>query len=208
MLGEGTSAERCEALIGLGEAQRLVGDAAYRETLLEASRIAAALADPQLSANAALANSRGFNSVIGQVDQERLAAIERAIELDDRADAGRRARLLTLEAMELGWDKETERRSARIEEAIGLARETDDARTLGEVLRSVFYADWSPATLERRVAIAEELARCAAEVQDPALQWWALEIDRINSGEQGRLGHVQASSATRSDWPASWASRR
>ena len=36
------SAERCEALIGLGEAQLQTGDAAYRETLLEAARIASA----------------------------------------------------------------------------------------------------------------------------------------------------------------------
>ena len=36
LLGPGTTIERCEALIGLGDAQRLTGDAAYRETLLQA----------------------------------------------------------------------------------------------------------------------------------------------------------------------------
>ena len=44
LTGDVDSRERCEALIGLGEAQRQTGDAAYRETLLEASRIASALA--------------------------------------------------------------------------------------------------------------------------------------------------------------------
>ena len=60
LMGDADSPERCEALIGLGEAQRQTGDAAYRETLLEASRIASALADAELAARAALANSRGL----------------------------------------------------------------------------------------------------------------------------------------------------
>ena len=59
LIGDVDSAERCEALIGLGEAQLQSGEAAYRETLLEASRIASALADAELAARAALANSRG-----------------------------------------------------------------------------------------------------------------------------------------------------
>jgi hypothetical protein len=61
----------------LGEAQRQTGQAAYRETLLEASRIASALADAELAARAALANNRGDSSVMGELDEQRLGAIER-----------------------------------------------------------------------------------------------------------------------------------
>ena len=64
----------------------------------EASRIASELGDAELAARAALANSRGYSSVIGEVDEERLAAIERAIELDDPPHPARRARLLALQA--------------------------------------------------------------------------------------------------------------
>ena len=78
LTGDADSRERCEALIGLGEAQRQTGVAAFRETLLEASRIASELGDAELAARAALANSRGYTSVIGELDDERLAAIERA----------------------------------------------------------------------------------------------------------------------------------
>ena len=63
---------RSQALIGLGEAQRQSGDAAYRETLLEASRIASELGDAELAARAALANSRGNASTYGELDEERL----------------------------------------------------------------------------------------------------------------------------------------
>ena len=166
-------AERCEALIGLGEAQRQTGDAAYRQTLLEASRIASVLADGELATRAALANSRGYASVIGETDEQRLAAIERAIELDDPPHPVHRALLLALQAMELTWDPDFGRRWALADEAVALARESGDPRTLATVLRQAFFAYGSLQTLELRSAIAIELAECAARVQDPALQIWA-----------------------------------
>src|SRR5262249_2491608 len=79
LIGDDAGRERCEALIGLGDAQRQSGDPRYRETLLEASRIASEIADGELAAAAALVNNRGIASVIGDVDEERLAAIVRAI---------------------------------------------------------------------------------------------------------------------------------
>ena len=94
MLGPDEDAERCRTLIGLGEAQQLIGDAAYRTTLLDAARIASSLGDADLAADAALANTRGFNSLIGDLDDERVDAIGRALELDDGSDSGRRAKLL------------------------------------------------------------------------------------------------------------------
>ena len=60
LLGPVEDAERCRALIGLGEAQQLMGDPAYRTTLLDAARIASSLGDADLAAAAALANTRGF----------------------------------------------------------------------------------------------------------------------------------------------------
>src|SRR5207248_72368 len=64
--GETASIERCEALIGLGEAQKQMGDAEYRLTLLEACQLAYALGHAQLAADAALANTSGTYSVIGE----------------------------------------------------------------------------------------------------------------------------------------------
>ena len=137
LTGDLDSAERCEALIGLGEAQLQSGEAAYRETLLEASRIASARADAELAARAALANNRGVvSSAFGEIDAERLAAIDRAIELDDPPNRARRARLLAIKALELEWDPDFGMRRALAEEAVSLARATEDARTLAEVLRT------------------------------------------------------------------------
>ncbi len=48
--GGDETAERCDLLIGLGEAQRQTGEPAYRETLLEASRLASELGDADRAA--------------------------------------------------------------------------------------------------------------------------------------------------------------
>ena len=86
LLGPTEGADHCRALVGLGKAQQLTSDPAYRKTLLDASRIAATLQDAGPAAGAALANTRGFMSLIGDLDEERCDAIERALELDDCTD--------------------------------------------------------------------------------------------------------------------------
>jgi class 3 adenylate cyclase len=172
-IGDAEGRQRFEALIGLGEAQRQTGDAAYRATLLDAARIASELCDAERAAKAALANSRGYTSVVGARDEERLAAIARAIELDEPRDPVRRAQLLALEAMELSWDLNLARRTALADEAMTLARAAADAGALAAVLQRAFFGIWSPETLELRRSIAAEFADCAATLGDPALAYWA-----------------------------------
>jgi class 3 adenylate cyclase/tetratricopeptide (TPR) repeat protein len=175
----GNEREQCEALIGLGEAQRQLGEAAYRETLLAASSLASEIGDPELAAEAALANSRGSYSVIGEVDTERVAAIERALELDDPPVPARRARLLALEAQEIEWTGEQQRRRDLADEALSLARGAGDARALGSVLLNAYYAYWSPETLAQAAAVADELAVSVDTIGDPALAFWS-HIAQLN----------------------------
>jgi class 3 adenylate cyclase len=185
-------AERCEALIGLGEARLQTGDAAYRETLLEAARIASALADAELAARAALANNRAaVSSTFGELDRQRLAAIDAAIELDDPPDRGRRARLLALKALELEWDPDFGLRRTLAEEAISLARATEDPRTLTEVLQRVVEAIRIPETLAWRIGLVEELAGCASEVGDPALAIASQSALFNSCVERGDLNRAQ-----------------
>lgn len=174
LIGTADTAERCEALIGLGEAQRLTGQPASRETLLDAARIASALCSADLAGRAALANNRGAASAVGRVDSERIAAIERAVELDEPPTRLRRARLLALEAQELSYDSGVERRRELAQQAIGLAREAGDPRTLAGVLRDALYGQFGPDTVELRAANARELLACAEATQDPAFEFFGL----------------------------------
>ena len=173
LLGPGSTIERCEALIGLGDAQGLTGDGAHRETLLQASRIASDLADADLAARAALANNRGFASGFGVVDEERVAAISRALELDHPPQPARHARLLALRAQELAFEPEHARRRALARQAIALAREAGDPGTLAEVLGNAYYACWAPDTLAERAGYVLELHALLAEVQDLNVEFLA-----------------------------------
>lgn len=173
MLGSGATTGRCEALIGLGEAQRQTGVAAYRETLLEAARIASDLNDADLAARAALVNNRGFVSRWGEVDAERIAAIERALELDAPPHPARRARLLALLAKELAFEPEHARRRALANEAVMLARQAGDPRTLAVALESSSYAIWAPDTLAQRAEYVRELNALVAPMQDLHIEFVA-----------------------------------
>jgi class 3 adenylate cyclase len=193
LLGASDTVERCRALIGLGEAQGLAGNAAYRETLLEASRIASIVSDADLAAKAALENSPGVATVIGESDTRKLAAIERALELDDGSDLGRRARLCALHALELLYDPaETEHRRALADEAISLARRSGEPGALAHVLHNAFQAVWSADTVAQRVDIAEELTMAASQAQDPALQWWATYSELVVRLELGEIERASA----------------
>jgi class 3 adenylate cyclase len=187
LIDDADSRERCEALIGLGEAQRQTGIAAYRDSLLEASNIASELGDAELAARAALANSRGYTSTVGERDEQRLSAIARAIELDEPPNPVRRAQLLALEAMELSWDPDLARRKALAEEALALARGAANPAALATVLQRAFNAIWSPETLEPRRGLAAELADCAATLGDPAIAFWAQRESVHSFVERGDL---------------------
>ncbi len=192
LIGDVDSAERSEALIGLGQAQRQSGNAAYRETLLEAARLASALEDAELAARAVLVSSRGTASAFGEVDKALLAAIERAIELDDPPHPARRARLLALQAQELVYDPDFERRWALAEEAISQARVAGDGRTLAEALALAINAYQGAETLAPRACLAKDLSDCAAALGDPAMQARALSNEAAVDVEQGELARAQA----------------
>ena len=182
-------ATRCDLLIGLGEAQRLTGDAGYRRTLLDASRVASELRDGERAARAALVNSRGQTSAYGQVDQERVAAIERALELDD--DPDRRAGLLSLQAVELLYEHDHRHRRELAEQALALAREIGTPETTARVLTGWFRVFQAPDGLERRVAHLGELVAAVQAAGDPALEFWAASAERVVMVESGQLERAE-----------------
>jgi predicted ATPase/class 3 adenylate cyclase len=188
-------AERCELTIGLGDAQRQAGKPEFRETLLRAAGIAEELGDADRMARAALANNRGFASVFGAVDQERVAALERAIQLDRRSNPARCAELLALQSMELQFDPDHERRRELADEALALAREAGDVRILPYVLRDHFHATWSAYTLQARRDTVTEMLDLADRIDDPLARIWALDRQIHVAAESGELGQAEEASA-------------
>ena len=187
-------AQRCDLLISLGEAQRQAGAPAFRETLFSGGRLAAELGDVDRAARAVLANNRGMQSTFGTVDQERIEALDRALELDGGTDSdpARRARLLAVKGIELQFHPDHEERRALVDEALPLARRSGDLRALGHVLHGSALVLWSPDTVALRDAVISDLEATAAELGDPTLAFWAEAFAGLAKAEHGDLDEGEA----------------
>ena len=160
-----------EALCGFGVAQRDAGDGEFRETLLEAGRLAERLDDARLMGRAALANARGGLSNVTGVDQERVARSKppRAVSTTTRAApccwvAWRTSsRLLPMS-----------RGSSDIaDDAIALPRRSGDPRAFVDVVVNVYFPLRSHETGDLRRALTAEALERAGQVDDLALRYWA-----------------------------------
>lgn len=160
---------RLDLLIALGSAQRWADAAAFRQTLLDAAALAERLSDHDALIRAALANNRGGASRAGTVDVERVAVLERALEVVGSHDSTERACLLATLALELSQGADWERRLELADAAVSCARRLGDEATLLRVLLHTTEATRLPATLDRRLIDTEELFDIAKRMGDPVL---------------------------------------
>ena len=181
---------RCRLLIGLGDAQRQSGRPGYRQTLLEAAERARRLGDADLLVRSALANNRGFVSVAGRVDEERVEVLEAAIGAVGPADSAERARLLALLANELTYDGFPDRRRAVSDEALAVARRLGDPATTVHVLNLRFNAIWMPSTLAERLSLTAEAMQVAAQTGDRVARFWAAKARADTALEAGDLAEA------------------
>jgi tetratricopeptide (TPR) repeat protein len=161
---------RGELLLALGASEDRAGtEEAARETFLAAAGTARALGDAPLLGRAALGFA-GQWSILGRVDEARLALLEEALAALGGEDSPLRARLLARLALELYYSGEPERRLQLSEEAVALAHELGDPRTLAACLDARHYALWRPENVHERLEVAAELRRVAEETGDPELE--------------------------------------
>lgn len=169
--------ERARCLTGLGEAQRQVGDGAYRETLLEGARLARACGDVDTLVRAALANNRGWVSRAGALDAERLEVLQAALDGLPESDSVERARLLGMLALERTFDGDYRGRRALSDEALRIARRSgDDATVLDVLMRRPWQAIWMPETVEELHAESSEVVALAERLGDPVGRFWAATV--------------------------------
>jgi tetratricopeptide (TPR) repeat protein len=177
---------RCNALLGLGVAQRHAGDPESRRTLLDAAHLAQRLGNVALLARAAVENSaRGMASTIGEVDADRVAVLEAALDATPGTATPERARLLACLASELTW-ADRDRARTLSDAALELARTLEDDLTLWWVLGARSITICSPATLDERSANARE-------------QWQAAERLGSPYHAEGAAGRVLMAAAERGD---------
>jgi len=163
--------QRAAILVGLGTAQRHCGVAEYRETLLEAARLADEFDAVDLLVRAAIANNRGFQSEIGRTDHERVAVLERALDRLGPDPTGDRARLLAVLSIERFYEDELDERVSLVETAVAAARASgDDAAFLFAVTQGC-NSIGVPSTLTMRDAWVREACAVVDHLGDSALRW-------------------------------------
>jgi class 3 adenylate cyclase len=171
--------------IGLGTAQRLTGNPAYRETLLGAGRQAAALGQTDRLVAATLANNRGLFSSLGVVDDEKVAMLETVLDEMSTEDSNERALLLATLCNELTHGRPLEERRVLAHGAKDMARRLGEPATIVRVLNLVEQPLEAPPTLKERLADTAQALALAESLGDPSLQFFAAVYRRINTLNSG-----------------------
>ena len=166
-------AQRCELLIKRGEAERQAGDQRFRQTLLEAAEIAQRIGDEDKLVRAALANTRGMQSETGIVDEGRMSTLDSAVRIVGDGDSPERALLLAMQAAELMYSGEWDRRVGLSDEALAIGRRLDDSAALSTVLNMRFVTLLAPDTLAERRANTIEAVAVAERLSDPLVRFYA-----------------------------------
>ncbi len=158
---------RIDLLINLGNAQRDAGIAQSRETLLEAARCARDAYDTDRLVAAALANNRGWNSSVGQVDEDRVEVLQAALDALPETDGPERACLLATLCSELTYGSSLEERIGLADEAKAVARRSGDPATLAVVLSLCSISTDTPARLSDSLEELAELRTLADSLDEP-----------------------------------------
>lgn len=166
--------QRCELLIGLGEAQRNAASGPWRDTLLEAARLGQQRGDTNRLARAAAANDEGMAAGVFTVMPERITIQEAALEALGSTDSPERARLLAILGAQL-HPIDFPRARLLTDDALATARRLDDPETLAFVLCRRLYALWVPDAVEERLADSAELLDLADPLGDPVARWFGAQ---------------------------------
>ena len=174
--------------IGLGSAQRQIGDPGFRETLLETAHKAADLGDSQRLVTSALVNDRGF-SVLGSTDNDKVEVLEMALARlpDDHPD---RALLLAYLCKELSAESPLDRRSSLSDEALRIAEASGDEATIVRVLIQISLPLRVPSLLEQSLSRSADAMARAERIGDPVLLFSAAAARNVIAVQAGDLVEV------------------
>ena len=183
---------RAELLLVLAQAEKQCGIAEHRDHFVEVGHLAEQIGAVDLMVEAALKDSRGWSSRLGDVDTARTNAIERALGAVGTTDPIAHARLLALLAVELRWDDDPERRRRLAEEAVATARQSGDQTALVESLYSSTLVYQMPSTLRDRISALEEALTLADEIANPMLTWYIILERTLTAFEDADFARIQS----------------
>ncbi len=161
-------AQRADLLVRLGEARAFAGHPSAIDALTEGAALAARVGAGPVVVRAALAADRG-TIMLGQPSEDQLSLMEQALRASADADLATRARLTASVALRLVRTDRARDRRALADEALQLARATEDPEVFGAVAVRVLHALWAPGAARRRHELAREATAAVDHVDDPDL---------------------------------------
>lgn len=169
------TAEVCDVLTALGDAERLAGEEVCREHLEQAAAVAEALGDgDRLAAAAWSLVQLGPTTRSGETDQGAARIAGRALEMVRSREL--RSRVAGAASLLHSMTDDPERCHSLYELAISEARSLGDDRLLGDVLPYAFLALGGPDDLTARVAASAQLDEISLRLGDPVTRFEALHL--------------------------------
>lgn len=185
--GRRATAEGCDALTALGDAERLAGDERCRRHLQEAADIAESLGDgDRLAAAAWSLIQLGPTTRSGSTDEDAAAVAARALDLV-RSPA-LRSRVAAAASLLHSMTDDPVRCRSLYQLASDEAHELGEDRVLADVLPYAYLALGAPEDLEARAAAADELEAVSGRLDDPITRFEALHLQfsvRLLRAEEG-----------------------
>jgi eukaryotic-like serine/threonine-protein kinase len=157
---------RLEVMLELGEAQYLSGDYIHsKPTFQQAAGLASEIGNLDCLARAALGSGL-VTTDYGLVDASVVNLVKEALGAIGEQETPLRAMLLARLAEELRWSDAVQERDSLSRQAVEIARQVGDPRTLVRALYGRQYAIWGPDNLEERLAVGFETVRLAEQCGD------------------------------------------
>jgi class 3 adenylate cyclase len=195
--------QRAELLAALGTAQRQASRPEYRETLTQAAVLAQQVGAEDVLVQAALGFGEGtVQSLSVGVDAAK-PVITAALDCIGAATSPTRARLLAGLAVAHESSTEWRERRALAQDAMDIARSSDDPSTFIEVLDLVHFTLTTPdnfaqhlADVERAVALADRLGDPVLRVRARCSLMWARYVQVDIEGADGAIAEMEALTET------------
>ena len=186
---EATDRDEYDVLVELAMADRAAGDwLNLRPVAHRAVTVAERLGDAEALARAAVLTSTDAlwqATAHGEVDDEMVAALRRALDLLPATDNELRCRTMLALAGELYYGVAPREREALADEAVAMARRIDDPALLVAACQAAFVVTWRPGTATARAALAEEALRGAARLGDERALTQAQTVCAVAAAETG-----------------------
>ena len=186
---EATGRDEYDVLLDLALADRAAGDwLNLRPVAHRAVAVAERLGDAEALARAAILTSTDAlwqSTHHGQVDEQMVDALRRALDRLPTADNELRCRTMLALAGELYYGVAPREREALAGEAVAMARRIGDPALLVAACQAAFVTTWRPGTATTRTALAEEALQGAATLDDERALTQAQTVRAVAAAETG-----------------------